>query len=272
MSARPLRSAPSTDASAEPREARILVAESCGSVGRELVEELCADRYRAVLVHTAEHARTLARAGPIRAIVLGALDSPRGALELLEEIRHCHATCAGGEPSAERPSPSVWDERLPVIVLGCGGGQLELLRSFELGADDFLAREGSRVGVGGGSGPCYLELRARLRAVLRRTEAQPGQRLICVGPLAIDTDARLVRIGGTPVELCRLEYQLLVHLAGNPTGVCSKQELLRAIWNQRAHAGARTVDSHASRLRRKLDAAGATGLVVNVWGVGYRLT
>jgi DNA-binding response OmpR family regulator len=92
-----------------------------------------------------------------------------------------------------------------------------------------------------------------------------------VGPLDIDTDAHRVHIDDTPVELCRLEYELLVHLARNPTGVCSRQELLRAIWRQHTSAGARTVDSHASRLRRKLDAAGAHGFVVNVWGVGYRL-
>jgi DNA-binding response OmpR family regulator len=270
VSARPVRSAAAADAGAEPRDATIVVAESCTSVGRALVEQLCADCYRAVHAHTAEHARTLARARPIRAIVLGALDSSRGALDLLEEIRGS-TRAADHETTVRRSSPSVWDEHTPAIVLG-GGGRLELLRAFEMGADDFVARAGSgRVGADW-AGPSYLELRARLRAVLRRMETRPGKRLLCVGPLVIDTEARLARIDGAPVELCRLEYQMLVHLAANPTGVCSKQELLRTIWDQRVDAGARTVDSHASRLRRKLDAAGATGLVVNVWGVGYRLT
>jgi DNA-binding response OmpR family regulator len=247
VNARCTRSAPSADAGVDPREATILLVESSASIGRELVEQLRADRYRAALASTAEHARTLARAQPIRAIVLGVLDAPRGALDLLEEVRS-----TGG---------SLWDERLPAIVLSPGAEQLDLLRAFEVGADDFIARKG----------PYYLELRARLRAVLRRAEGLPDTRLLRVGPLEIDTGAHLVSIAGAPVELCRLEYELLVHLARNPTGVCSKQELLRAIWNQRAGAGARTVDSHASRLRRKLDVAGAEGLVVNVWGVGYRL-
>lgn len=229
----------------------ILVVECGEAIGRELVEQLCADRYRATLARTAEHARTLARAQPIRAVLLRRLDSPRGALDLLGEIR---------ESVGDSADASVWEECLPAIVLSPSAEQLEMLRAFEMGADDFI----------GGDRP-YLELRARLRAVLRRAECSYPRRLLRVGPLEIDTRAHLVLVAGASVELCRLEYELLVHLARNPTGVCSKQELLLAIWRQRIGAGARTVDSHASRLRRKLDAAGAPGLVVNVWGVGYRL-
>jgi DNA-binding response OmpR family regulator len=238
---------PSSAIASNPREAVILVAEASAQVGRELVEELRADRYRAALARTAEHARTLARAQQIRAIVLGTLDAPRGALDLLEEVRRS-------------PDDAIWAERLPAIVLSPAVGQLDLLRAFEAGADDFIPHPVS-----------YLELRARLKAVLRRAEDVPSAPLLRVGPLEIDTGAHLVRIGEARVELCRLEYELLVHLARNPTGVCSKQELLRTIWSRPAGDGARTVDSHASRLRRKLDAAGARGLVVNVWGVGYRL-
>jgi len=252
MNARLASSAASLGVDVDPRDAAILVVESGAPIGRELVEQLCADRYLAVLARTAEHARALALAQPIRAIVLGALDTPRDALDLLDEVRRPTIRQPPGRP--------VWDERLPAILLSPGATQLDLLRAFEMGADDFIAHPAP-----------YLELRARLKAVLRRAENLTSTRLLRVGPLEIDTGARLVRIAGAPVALCRLEYELLVHLARNPTGVCSKPELLRAIWNQRAGAGARTVDSHASRLRRKLDAAGAGGLVVNVWGVGYRL-
>jgi DNA-binding response OmpR family regulator len=229
----------------------ILVVECCEAIGPELVEQLRADRYRAALARTAEHARVLARAHPLRAVLLRRLDSPRGALDLLEEIRGSTGDSSGA---------SVWDECLPTIVLSPNAEQLDMLRAFEMGADDFIGGEHS-----------YLELRARLKAVLRRAEGLHPRRLLRVGPLEIDTRAHIVLVAGTSVELCRLEYELLVHLARNPTGVCSKQELLLAIWRQRLGAGVRTVDSHASRLRRKLDAAGAPGLVVNVWGVGYRL-
>ena len=147
-----------------------------------------------------------------------------------------------------------------MIVLGSSYGQLDLLRAFEMGADDFIAREDQ----------CYLELRARLKALLRRAE-RPSRACLHLGSLEVDRAAHAVRFAGTSIALCRLEYELLAYLARDPTGVCTRQELLREIWQQRSSAGTRTVDSHASRLRRKLDAAGAHGLVVNVWGVGYRL-
>jgi DNA-binding response OmpR family regulator len=252
MNARFGHSAISASVGVDQREVAILVVESSAPLGHELVEQLRADRYLAVHARTAEHARSLARAQPIRAIVLGVLDTPRGELDLLEEVR---------DPTVRQSATrSVWDERLPAILLSPGATQLDLLRAFEMGADDFLTHPAP-----------YLELRARLKAVLRRVENSAPARLLSVGSLEIDTDAHLVRIAGVPVELCRLEYELLVHLARNPATVCSKQELLLAIWGQSSGAGARTVDSHASRLRRKLDAAGAAGLVVNVWGVGYRL-
>ncbi len=245
-----MQAAPSDGA--DSSRAPILVVESNARLGRKLLERLRADRYRALLARTAGHARVLARAEPLRAIVLCALDSPRGTLDLLEEIR-------GSGLDSHRRSP--WDECLPAIVLGPRAEQLDMLRAFELGADDFIGGKHS-----------YLELRARLGALLRRSEGFPATRLLRIGRLEIDTGAHVVLVDGVAVELCRLEYELLLYLARNPSGVCAKRELLNAIWRDRAGAGARTVDSHASRLRRKLEAAGAPGLVVNVWGVGYRLT
>jgi DNA-binding response OmpR family regulator len=171
-------------------------------------------------------------------------------LDLLEEIR---------APSSP-PAAATWEENLPVIVLNPGATQLDLLRAFEAGADDFIATENHP----------YLELRARLKALLRRTQ-RPRPTCIRVGSLHVDTSTRAVHVSGMSLMLGRLEYELLVYLARDPVAVCSKQELLRAIWRQCRPSGTRTVDSHASRLRRKLHAAGATGFVVNVWGVGYRL-
>ena len=74
-----------------------------------------------------------------------------------------------------------------------------------------------------------------------------------------------------PVELSAKEYDLLVTLAGEPTRVFTRAELMRAIWGTQTFGHTRTLDSHASRLRRKLCGDGDDKLVINVWGVGYRL-
>ncbi len=251
MTAKRDQSDPSIAVEESPREATILFVQSNASLAREFVEQLRADRFQAVFAGGAEHARALARMHCVRVVVLGELDAPRGALDLLEEIRGAGET---GNPRGP------WDARLPVIAIGAGAGQLELVRAFDAGADDFIAAPVS-----------YLELRARLRALLRRAEDAVDAPILSVGSLVIDTAAHTVSFGVIEVELCRLEYELLVHLARKPTTVCSKHELLHAIWNRRTGQGARTLDSHASRLRRKLDAVGADGFVVNVWGVGYRL-
>jgi DNA-binding response OmpR family regulator len=95
--------------------------------------------------------------------------------------------------------------------------------------------------------------------------------VIEVGPLRIDTSAHLVTVEDRVVALRRMEFELLVHLAREPERVFARDELLRAVWRYRAGGSTRTVDSHASRLRRRLDPDDAGRWVVNVWGVGYRL-
>jgi DNA-binding response OmpR family regulator len=89
--------------------------------------------------------------------------------------------------------------------------------------------------------------------------------------VAIDRATRRVTVHGLPVALAAKEFELLAKLATDPTRVFTKEELLREVWDFVALGRTRTLDSHASRLRRKLALAGAENCVVNVWGVGYRL-
>ena len=117
----------------------------------------------------------------------------------------------------------------------------------------------------------YQELVERIRAVLRRAQPAGGE-LVVAGPLRIDTRTREVRLSDTRVQLAQKEYELLLRLAREPERVFTKAELLHDVWHYRAAARTRTLDSHASRLRRKLrDAGSPVTLVENVWGVGYRL-
>jgi DNA-binding response OmpR family regulator len=137
---------------------------------------------------------------------------------------------------------------------------VDRVRAFRRGCDDYVARPFH-----------YDELVERIRAVLRRVQPQSPENVVA-GPINIDVRTRAVRFDDTRLRLAQKEYELLLKLALDPTRVFTKHELLREVWGYRAEARTRTLDSHASRLRRKLRAVDpATGLVENVWGVGYRL-
>lgn len=149
---------------------------------------------------------------------------------------------------------------LPVIVLGHETSDaVDRVRAFARGCDDFLARPF-----------VYDELVARMRAVLRRSGAQLHDRLEA-GPIVVERSTRRVLVDGRRVDLAVKEFELLAKLAQAPEKVFTKEELLREVWNFRSLGRTRTLDSHASRLRRKLHAAAPGPFVVNVWGVGYRL-
>jgi DNA-binding response OmpR family regulator len=91
-----------------------------------------------------------------------------------------------------------------------------------------------------------------------------------VGSLELDPLSRQVWVAGEPVSLSKKEFALLRALAGDPTRVFTREELLRGVWGFVAMGQTRTLDSHAFRLRQKLNRSDAR-YVINVWGIGYRL-
>jgi DNA-binding response OmpR family regulator len=224
----------------------ILVIEGDDCLGQAITDQLTADEYPAHLANSSSAAAAIAHSEPPALVILGVLDAPRDALRLLRTIR------------ASRPG-SPWHPDVPVIMLSPECEQTDLLRAFDAGTDDFLEYP-----------PTYLELRARLRAVLRRAGSLTAHPVLQVGPLRIDTAARTARLHDKHLELRQMEYELLVHLASEPTRVFRAAELLRNVWGYPESVRTRTVHSHASRLRRKLNANGGRW-IINVHGVGYRL-
>lgn len=224
----------------------LLVAERDEPTRSFLVENLAADGFQAIGSQTQRETLTKLRGHGPALLVLGSLEDELQTVTLLRAIR---AGEAGGDPA------------LAVILLASSAGELALLRGFEAGCDDFVAKPF-----------CYSELRARVRACLWRVVQGSLPRRTVVGALVIDHDARSVSNGGQRVRLSRMEFELLAYLAGAPTRVFTKAELLRDVWGFRCEPRTRTVDAHACRLRNKLAAAGAAHLVQNVRGVGYRLS
>ncbi len=226
----------------DPRPATILIVEDHVTTRRFLADNLSADGYEPLEADTARDGRRLmASQSPQLAIIdLGLPD--RDGLELLRDVRQSDELV------------SRIDCHLPVIVLSGRAGELDRVRGFERGADDYLVKPFS-----------YPELRGRIAALLRRARRSPSSSRLQVGPLEVDPLGREVRLGGEPVHLSKKEFALLRTLAEEPTRVFTRDELLRGVWGYLSPGTTRTLDSHASRLRRKLT-SGGSAFVVNVWG------
>ena len=148
---------------------------------------------------------------------------------------------------------------IPVVMLTARGDDVDRIVGLELGADDYIPKPFNP-----------RELVARVKAVLRRTEA--GTRrpaAIDVGDLHVDVAGREVRIAGRPVPLRAKEFDLLVALAQNVGVAMARDRLLNTVWGENFFGDARTLDVHIAWLREKI--AGATAKIQTVWGFGYKL-
>jgi DNA-binding response OmpR family regulator len=225
----------------------ILVVEDHRTTCTFLADNLTVDGYEILVADCAKHAwRLLTTKFPDLALIdLGLPD--RDGLELLRDVRESDGT-AGRV-----------DRHIPLVVLSGRAEELDRLRGFARGCDDYVVKPFS-----------YPELRARIEALLRRTERKERRGLLHVGPLQLDPLARQAWLHGTPLDLSKKEFSLLRALASEPTRVFTRDELLRGVWGYATVGRTRTLDSHAYRLRRKLGEGGER-FIVNVWGVGYRL-
>ncbi|MCC7596524.1 response regulator transcription factor [Janthinobacterium sp. FW305-129] len=154
----------------------------------------------------------------------------------------------------------------PVIMLTARDQDADKLAALRVGADDYIIKPFNPA-----------EVVARVAAVLRRSRVRHhpvgGQRLRC-GPIDIDQEtyvASVLRDGApVPLTLTLTEFRLLAHLARTPRRVCSRLELLESCMPE-SNSMERTVDSHVSKLRKKLEEAGVMNMPASLRGVGYRL-
>ena len=227
--------------------AAVLVAEPEPQIRGLLERQLSGAGFAVLEAGAVSEALTLAELSAPDLVLVGNELPDSSAAELCRRLRE-------GEPGR------VWNRQIPVIVLGgAESDTVERVKAFERGCDDYLTQPFH-----------YEELVARIRAVLRRTSPASREQLVA-GEIELDRQTRRVTVCGERVFLSGKEFELLAKLATAPYRVFSKEELLREVWGFRSLGRTRTVDSHASRLRRKLARPGAGPFVINEWGVGYRL-
>ena len=227
--------------------ATVLVVEDQKPTRSFLADNLSADGYDVLEADCAAQAERLieARAPDLAIIDLGLPD--RDGLDLVARVRDADRVAAGLDPD------------LPILILTGRAGELDRLRGFSRGCDDYVVKPFS-----------YQELLARIRALLRRNRHRTRSGRLRAGSLEIDPASRQVWLRGRLLALSKKEFALLRALAAEPTRVFTREELLRGVWGFRVICPTRTIDSHAHRLRKKLNAEGDR-FIVNVWGVGYRL-
>ncbi|HEY8001844.1 MAG TPA: response regulator transcription factor [Solirubrobacterales bacterium] len=211
-----------------------------------LCDHLAADRFEPLAAPSAADALRLCHFKQPELLLLDLNLPDASGLDVLRLIR------------ASEGATGSYDPELAVLVLSGRSSDADRLRGLECGADDYVVK------------PFQIqEVVARMRAVLRRRDGRRAGPLR-VGEIVVDPSRREVRVAGELVRLANKEFSLLRALASEPTRVFTKAELLRDVWGYRSLGRTRTLDSHASRLRRKLDPQSGR-YVVNCWGVGYRL-
>ncbi len=212
-----------------------------------LCDHLAADRFGVLPAPSASDALRLCRYNHPDLLLLDLSLPDASGLDVLREIREADGV------------ESRFDPRLPVIILTGRGADVDRVRGLEAGADDYMTKPFS-----------VEELRARIGAAAAAAHgpprrSQPGRR-----SRRSTRSAAGSRSAASRSRSAKKEFTLLRVLASDPTRVFTKDELLRDVWGYKGPSKTRTLDSHASRLRRKLDPEHGR-YVVNCWGVGYRL-
>ena len=151
---------------------------------------------------------------------------------------------------------------VPIILLTAKADDMDKLIGFDQGADDYLTKPFN-----------ILELKARVRALLRRANAgsrESESEMLTIGTISLDLNARNAYRSGVLADLTAKEFDVIEFLMRNPNRVYSREALLDTIWAYEYRSDIRTVDVHIRRLREKLEQNPADPqYIMTKWGVGY---
>ena len=219
-----------------PRAGTALVVEDEDSIATLVRSYLERDGFTIVRARSGEEALKELERNPVRVVVLDIGLPDIDGFDVCSRIRE--------------------HSRVPVVMLTARDEEPDRITGLELGADDYVTKPFSP-----------RELLARVKAVLRRTEAWLDEPELSLADVVVRRDAREATVAGVPVELTTKEFDLLTILLGNPDRVLSRELLLDRVWGLAFPGGTRTVDMHVASLRRKL---GRPELIRTVRGAGYK--
>ncbi len=219
---------------------RLLVVEDDDGIALGLEDDLRLEGYDVVVARDGEQAARLATAGSFDLVVLDLMLPKKDGYQVLREVRRAGITT-------------------PVIMLTARAQDAEKVLGLELGADDYVTKPFNP-----------MELRARIKAVLRRAAGQAPP-LVRFGDLEVDTRRCEVRRGGAVVPLSTIEFKLLAAFIEERGAVLSRDRLLDLVWGRDIHVTDRAVDNHVVGLRRKIEVdPAAPKFITSVRGMGYR--
>ncbi len=149
-------------------------------------------------------------------------------------------------------------KKLPVIILTAKADEFDKIKGFDLGADDYVPKPFG-----------MMELVARIKAVLRRSENKIEETEYTIGCLFVSPEKHKVKVNGESVTLTLKEFEMLCYLLENRDMVLSRDQILNQVWGYSFDGESRTVDVHIRTLRQKLGDAG--NLISTVRGIGYKI-
>jgi len=227
---------------APERQARILVIDDEEQIRRALKSVLQARHYRVDLAKTAEEGLELTALHTPEIVILDLSLPGMSGLDACRELREWYHG--------------------PILVLSVRSGDEDKIAALDLGADDYLTKPFSTG-----------ELLARVRALLRRTAgADTSASEFDTGDLHVDFARRVVTVGGEPVRLTRIEFDVLALLARNADRVVTSRTLLESVWGPEYVGDTQTLRVHISHLRAKIEQPGdVPRYILTEPGVGFRL-
>ena len=226
----------------QPRNARVLLIDDDQELSHMLSEFLGTDRLQLTVCHTGEDGIDAFTQGEFDVLILDIMLPGMSGLEVLKKVRQV--------------------SQVPVIMLTARGDDVDRIIGLEFGADDYLPKPFNP-----------RELLARIRAILRRAQPrEDDRRHRSLGGISVDTRTHRATVDGSPMQLTGTEFEILKSLLETPGEVVSKEQLSERALGRRLLPYDRSIDTHISNLRGKLERAGNKNETIqNQRGVGYLL-